>query len=1330
MLLRDFCKFFFRVITTCNETGKSHFIVIKMAEACEEDEHFLQLHKYKWKDRELLSLLSDSAIPETWDSEKYPLTYSFLKLLFDFSSEVVGKQDELILTSLICLYGDSLILPSSFKNSRRKVFSYLKKHNDALFRGFETEKDKNYVGCFSSKIGLNKQEIQNILTGGYSFTFPPGFTLTNGIVLELAQLKNCERQLTWEELKYLINFFLSYHNTETSVDSLRHMLNLLSKNKNKLRGESLKSFLTEEFEIHDKNSTLNRSSSSINCDDDFSSDLMTKINIIQNETKLLAERLIESNEKVAQLTECLKEESTVKLMMFEKVSILKKENENLSKKLYVSIKEFDNFSSKNLNRKFKRKDKKISDLKNKNVELSKRIEDLESVSEDHDELIEAVNNSLKKSLDAKTKAQKLKWYYKTIVDRCTTDSFEDRIKILKEEVKLLETEKLESEEKLNEFINGTINLKYNGRYNDNVRAVYQDLVLSGVGVNNVQKIVETVLKNIVGVDVKCLPGSTFAKLMFIEARRLAQIQVAETLIEDFDQQAHTLHSDGTSKFGRHFGTFDVTTTNGQNMVLGINEMSSGDTETQFSSFKSLLTDLEECINDDNFLNKAVCSIKNVMSDRHIVQKNFNKVLQEYRTSVLPSVKSNWNELSELEKSKLSTINQFFCGMHFIVGLADIAESSLKTFDQLLYDGKAVGSLAKGGYSRNGESGTVRLVRTLCKAVQTRGCEKSGRIQDFSSFLNDLGFQKDPFIPFRGNRFNVVFYNGGISYFMHQICRNFFENVKDDNKLLNAVFYDLQVDSFIAGCRALGIISKIVTGPLWRLLESKIHILDLSNHFQRMERLFSAFAVDAQDVLDGGVIFFEGVDVKKDCVYDKLFQKSELYDKPTLQCLELLFGSFSIITKRMLHDHLEDGLYDNVTDANLRKETSAVPKTNTVAERDFGMLDRLMREKPNANLITLESVIMCQTNKMSLWRDNLDNEKRAKLMEMARKSKDQQYQIFKNKRVLLRQQISQKRTEKIECKKEKERKVMIAKEKLVLLIEEYGGLWKSPSEVDEKVAHLKGDKVLKALKVQLQFRQKVLSQPGVDKSLYFFTEAGKNKNLDCLINNLKKIIRFAVTGDEEYQSEEVEMVSVVDIERLEVEKKRLKGLVEKESDKILSKSRESKPVAKKRKIEKKKYDNERVPVVAEIDELVGKFVEHLTQGYKGEEKWFEGVVVCRKPDCQNDLVIRYDCEPDTLFSFTYDEFLNGSVVLLSLEPAKLIGKKIEQRFTNEDGSESWWETGVIIGFEEKSESDVEFVVNFFEIDDDVDDLNDDFLNVYEVCTFPLIDDYLNNDIRLL
>ena len=126
-----------------------------------------------------------------------------------------------------------------------------------------------------------------------------------------------------------------------------------------------------------------------------------------------------------------------------------------------------------------------------------------------------------------------------------------------------------------------------------------------------------------------------------------------------------------------------------------------------------------------------------MSDRHTVQKKFNCVLQEYRASILPSVISNWDQLSDNEKSILSHINQFFCGMHFIVGLADISGTALKTWDHLLYDDRPVGLLAHGGYCKNSESGTVRLIRTLCKSVQTKGCEKSGRMVDFLTFFHKM-----------------------------------------------------------------------------------------------------------------------------------------------------------------------------------------------------------------------------------------------------------------------------------------------------------------------------------------------------------------------------------------------------------------------------------------------------------------------------------------------------------------------------------------------------------------------------------------------------------------
>ena len=50
--------------------------------------------------------------------------------------------------------------------------------------------------------------------------------------------------------------------------------------------------------------------------------------------------------------------------------------------------------------------------------------------------------------------------------------------------------------------------------------------------------------------------------------------------------------------------------------------------------------------EKNVSNKIIASIKNKMSDRHIVQKKKKKkkissVFQDYRASVLPNVVENW-----------------------------------------------------------------------------------------------------------------------------------------------------------------------------------------------------------------------------------------------------------------------------------------------------------------------------------------------------------------------------------------------------------------------------------------------------------------------------------------------------------------------------------------------------------------------------------------------------------------------------------------------------------------------------------------------------------------
>ena len=59
----------------------------------------------------------------------------------------------------------------------------------------------------------------------------------------------------------------------------------------------------------------------------------------------------------------------------------------------------------------------------------------------------------------------------------------------------------------------------------------------------------------------------------------------------------------------------------------------------------------------------------------------------------------------------------------------------------------MGSSTHGGYS-NGKLGVTRLIRTVLKSVQERGCGKSGKILCFAAYLKDeSGMRSISLIPF-------------------------------------------------------------------------------------------------------------------------------------------------------------------------------------------------------------------------------------------------------------------------------------------------------------------------------------------------------------------------------------------------------------------------------------------------------------------------------------------------------------------------------------------------------------------------------------------------------
>lgn len=84
------------------------------------------------------------------------------------------------------------------------------------------------------------------------------------------------------------------------------------------------------------------------------------------------------------------------------------------------------------------------------------------------------------------------------------------------------------------------------------------------------------------------------------------------------------------------------------------------------------------------------------------------------------------------------------------------------------------------------------------------------------YLREQEIYKIPLAYFVGNRFNIIFYDAVGVYYLHRHMIKYIKNVhgRQANRLLQSVLADLNEPIYISGCRAFGLIDKIVTGPLW------------------------------------------------------------------------------------------------------------------------------------------------------------------------------------------------------------------------------------------------------------------------------------------------------------------------------------------------------------------------------------------------------------------------------------------------------------------------------------------------------------------------------------
>jgi len=145
------------------------------------------------------------------------------------------------------------------------------------------------------------------------------------------------------------------------------------------------------------------------------------------------------------------------------------------------------------------------------------------------------------------------------------------------------------------------------KYLDNMRQCCIELLSMNVGIKNIEPIIRR--KHVTGMMVAELPHSTTLVQTLAEMKALSRQQLAEELGTSDNL---TLHSDGASKFGQHYYSYQVSTPS-STYSLGLSETLTGSANQVLHTFKQILSDLE-LVAGPKSGGCVLAKVKNTMSD--------------------------------------------------------------------------------------------------------------------------------------------------------------------------------------------------------------------------------------------------------------------------------------------------------------------------------------------------------------------------------------------------------------------------------------------------------------------------------------------------------------------------------------------------------------------------------------------------------------------------------------------------------------------------------------------------------------------------------------------
>ena len=191
-----------------------------------------------------------------------------------------------------------------------------------------------------------------------------------------------------------------------------------------------------------------------------------------------------------------------------------------------------------------------------------------------------------------------------------------------------------------------------------------------------------------------------------------------------DKENTTIYTDETRKYGHTYESYLISDKENVSYLLGLREMENKSGQCTLDTMKEILHDITTLSEQEDTTvgKKILANIKNTMSDRASTEKCFNKLLQEYRQTILPDVIDNYSNLTQDAQSVVGQTNNFFCGLHLLVGIADVCEEAINKFEIVYLDETIIGSAQNLQLKRyhRAESGTLRLLRTCSKSFANGG----------------------------------------------------------------------------------------------------------------------------------------------------------------------------------------------------------------------------------------------------------------------------------------------------------------------------------------------------------------------------------------------------------------------------------------------------------------------------------------------------------------------------------------------------------------------------------------------------------------------------------